>query len=494
MPHLRFLRRRSRRVQHAVCLWHVWIGCALLLSGCSKSDPAEMDRLYREWNQFNQSSTGTFESTEGWALAPHAEQLPATEQIAVVVDPPQLVEPSQYWEFSDDTRLVCLPDVGEDSESDEPSAEAKPLGNLCAPLVSVPATAVTPGADAYGSPAAPELPELELPMPEPVVEEFAVKRSRAIQVPAIKELSTEEHRLLDLIERETLSATTGVPTDAKLDQQCREKIGAAFALSQRGASYAARQELIAVLRLISQAKDNREGTRTRTESLAAGLRALEEAEDFAPRGSQLEAEMALRVVCAAHRTPLARELDLAAMLPSQIMERYNRYAQIKLAHAVAGEPAGSMALYALGKLCSQLGAIEPEQHPLATRKAVAYQQASLLAHNENYMAAHELGVLLAETGHFPEAQHLLTQVAAEQPNAVVYRNLARVQDALGQTDEAQFSRNEGQRLAQQGRGPKPNIAWVSPQEFSRGQTNTFTPQVANRVAAPTQSAPAVMWR
>ena len=102
----------------------------------------------------------------------------------------------------------------------------------------------------------------------------------------------------------------------------------------------------------------------RTESLAAGLRALEESQDFVPRGSQLEAEMNLEVICAAHRTPLARELNLAETLPSRMMERYHRYAQIKLAVAVAGEPAGSMALYSLGKLSSLLAANEGEQHPV----------------------------------------------------------------------------------------------------------------------------------
>jgi hypothetical protein len=104
---------------------------------------------------------------------------------------------------------------------------------------------------------------------------------------------------------------------------------------------------------------------------------------------------------------------------------------------------------------------------------------------------------LAETGHFPEAQHLLSQVAAEQPNAVVYRNLARVQDEMGRHQDAQSSRTKSQLLAQQGRGPRQNVNWVSQQEFSRDQMNTFTtpaPQVANRAAAPAQAAPTTVWR
>jgi tetratricopeptide (TPR) repeat protein len=491
MPRLRLLRRRSRRYQRLACILHLWVGCTLLLTGCSQGDPAEAERLYLEWSK---------ETTEAWALAPNAEELPAVVEAAapVVAEPKPSVKTSRYWQFSDDTRLVCLPAVEGDAPVVE-VAETKPLGVLLMPVANPPvmelqvqeadasrspnapvANATTPGANAQETPGRPLLRSGARAYGSP-----------KFKLPGYQELSAEEQQLLNVIERETLTATTGVLTDARLEQECRDKIAAAFALAQRGASFAARQELIEVLRKISQAKDSREGSRNRSASLAAGLRALEEAEDFAPRGTQLEAELALEIVCASHRTPLARELDLTTMLPSQMMERYNRYAQIKLAVAVAGEPAGSMALYTLGKLNSQLKATDPEQHPLATRRAVAFQQAALLAHNENYLAAHELGLLLAETGHFPEAKHLLAQVATEQPNVVVYRNLARIEEALGDHAQAQFCRAEGERLAQLGRGPQGSIAWVSKQEFSRNQMNNFNsqPQVASR-----PTAPSATWR
>lgn len=465
MPHPRSMRRGLQFLSRP---WHVGILCALMVSGCSKTDPTEMERLYREW------TATTVEGGENWVLAPNAEQLPTNEQAAVQSIAVGTIQPSQYWQFSDDTRLVCLPGVGDESDDNVPATSS--LGKLLSPTTERPIAA----ASVASIEKLESCEELTIEMPKPVVDEASERRRRRIEIPAPAELSAEEQHLLKLIERETLSATTGAPTDKRLDEQCRQKIGSAFQLSQRGAAYAARKELIEILRLISQAKDDREQTRSHTASLAAGLRALEEAEDFMPRGSQLEADMKLSVICAAHRTPVSRELDLGKMLPSQMTERYNRYAQIKLAHAVAGEPAGSMALYALGKLNSQLAASEPEQSPHATRRGVAFQQASLLAHNENYMAAHELGVLLAESGHYPEARHLLAQVASEQPNAVVYRNLARVQEALGRSSEAMASRAEAQRLAQLGRGPRSQVSWVSPQDFSRSQTNTFAPQMAAR--------------
>jgi tetratricopeptide (TPR) repeat protein len=462
-----------------------------------------MERLYREWSQ-------TAEVDDSWVLAPDAEKLPKLTTLSVAEPGNPVVEStaaqvSQYWGTSDDARLVRLPCIDEADSAELNVPVTDWLANLPAPPADTSATQSEPAPQAVAETSPLVEPVLDIPMPAPVAPSpdenapssqpsLAENSDHAIELPRYEDLSSEERHLLELITSESLCATTGTLTDAQLDQECRVKISAAYALSQRGAAYAAREELIGVLRLISQAKDAREDTRSRTESLAAGLRALEEAEDFVPRGSQLEAEMKLDVICAAHRTPLARELNLAATLPSKMMERYQRYAQIKLAMAVAGEPAGSMALYSLGKLNSLLAATEGEQHPLATREAVAFQQAALLAHNENYMAAHELGVLLAETGHFREAEHMLIQVAAERPDAVVFRNLARVQVALGNRKEAQLCQSEAARLAGQGRGPRPNVSWVSPHDFSRNQMNNFTPQVASRPAAPTPSAAPTVWR
>ena len=188
--------------------------------------------------------------------------------------------------------------------------------------------------------------------------------------------------------------------------------------------------------MVSQARDTRQGEPVRTVALAAGLRALDEAENFAPRGTQLEAEMNLAVLTASHRTPIAKEIDHRGVLPQQMMAMYYRYAQFKLALAVAGEPSGSMALHTLGKIHSQLGRLEPQRYRLASRRSIAYQQAALLAHYDNHLAAHELGVLLADSGHLVEAQQLLLQVASQEPNAMVLNNLARVQEKMGIPEQA----------------------------------------------------------
>ncbi len=135
---------------------------------------------------------------------------------------------------------------------------------------------------------------------------------------------------------------------------------------------------------------------------------------------------------------------------------------------MVGEQSGSMALHALGKIYSQLGKLEPEKQPLADRRAFALQQAALVARADNYLAAHELGVLLAESGHYTEAENLLTQVATRQPNPVVFRNLARVERKLGREGAAVASDRQAQYYAARGGVQSTQgVSWVAPQALAQ---------------------------
>lgn len=274
---------------------------------------------------------------------------------------------------------------------------------------------------------------------------------------------------------------TGVPTGAKINQQAADKIRRGYSLAQRGAYYSARSEFVSVLRILTQGKDHLTGQPRRGRALTAGLRALDEVVDFAPSGGPLDADVDLSVITSSHRTPIAE--TEGNLLPQQLMDRYFRYAQVQLGAAVAGEPAGSMALHALGKLHSQLGRVEAEQHPLATRFAYAYQQAALLAHNQNHLAAHELGVLMAESGHYHEAEDLLLQVATREPHPQVLQNLARVQEHLGHVRMAAETKQTASQMRTR-YGSANGITWVDPSVFrSQSRPNwqgSPTPRVAGR--------------
>ena len=262
------------------------------------------------------------------------------------------------------------------------------------------------------------------------------------------------------------ATVTGHPTGAMVTEQAQTKIRRGYKLAQRGAYFAARQEFVEVLRMIAEAKDQKRGVARRSIALANGLRALEEAADFAPRGSAIDSQLDFDVVIASHRTPVAKG-DASKLMPQQLGDLYYRYAQLQLGASVAGEPAASMALHALGKLYSQIGRAEPERIVQADRRAFALQQAALLARSDNHLAAHELGVLLAETGHLVDSQYILAQVAGREPHPVVYRNLARVQRKLGREDLASVSEQQARQLAEQGISSTNGVMWVDPQTLAR---------------------------
>jgi tetratricopeptide (TPR) repeat protein len=286
---------------------------------------------------------------------------------------------------------------------------------------------------------------------------------------------------------------TGVWTGAKNHDVALAKIQHGYLLADRHAYYAAQQEFIQVLRMVSRTADAREQTTVRTTDLASGLRALEEAEDFVPTGTGLEADLNVAIIASAHRTSVMQDSQLAQIQPRQLMDRYFRFAQIKLAAAVSDDPDGSMALHALGKLQRRLSQLEPKEHPLAHRQAFAFQQAALLSHRYNHLAAHELGVLLADAGRYPEAVSLLEQVAAKEPHSVVLRNLAQVQYKLGRAGLAAANDRQANLLASQSGDRGSKVQWVSPQEFSRAaDATTFGMPVESRTdGAPVSMAPAI---
>jgi hypothetical protein len=310
--------------------------------------------------------------------------------------------------------------------------------------------------------------------------------------PSPEEAVAEESDNPHLAEAERLLAdaspsATGSPTGAMVSERAQERIRRGYALAQRGASFAARSEFIQALRMIAEAKDQKHGAPRRTVALANGLRALEEAADFAPQGPAVDADLNLDVIISSHRTPVAKTQAVEKRLPQQLADLYFRYAQLQLGGAVAGEPAGSMALHALGKVYSQLGRSERDMSVQADRCAFALQQAALLARDDNHLAAHELGVLLAESGHYVESEHLLAQVATKQPHPVVFRNWARVQRKLGQEQLAVMSEQQAQTLAaREGSGM---VTWVPPAALAQtGDTvaPASPPRMANSPAAPRQ--------
>lgn len=262
-------------------------------------------------------------------------------------------------------------------------------------------------------------------------------------------------------------------------QRANEMNDRANQLAQRGAVYLARDEALAALRLIAQAKDLQAGVSDHSSSLTEALVALREADDFAsPANSRDDMRPVVELVVP-HRTKILKEQTDSPLSPVEALQRYLTYAQRKLVEAGGGEPVASRTLYLLGKLQINLPATGLSQQQTQSAKAMVYQQAALGVYSGNYLAANELGVLLARFGQLPDARRVLLHSVTTKPHADGWHNLAVVHDRLGETELANRARQESARLSTspvsvQPAG-KPSVQWVDAATFAAGSRPQSTP-------------------
>ncbi len=289
------------------------------------------------------------------------------------------------------------------------------------------------------------------------------------------------------------SAALAYPaTKSELTNQLLPAVQRGYSLAQHGAFYAARTEFIQVLRRVAQAKDAGSSSDDHARALAAGLRALDEADDFVPQGAQLEAELDVRKVASAHRTPILRDYP-EEVLPQEAVVLYHTHAQQQLSIATSGEQAGSMALYGLGKVYARL-AERRDDDVQCTRNAMTMYAASLDSCSDNPMAANELGVMLCRMGHAAEAVDRFKRAIDLAPSATAYHNLAIAQQKLGMPGQAAANEQEAQRLAALDRSAgalsrRAGVQWVSPEEMARvTQSGAPTPAAPGLVAPAPETA------
>ena len=215
---------------------------------------------------------------------------------------------------------------------------------------------------------------------------------------------------------------------------------------------------------------------------------MKEAEDFLPGGSRLEADLDLPGIIAGHTTPVLKD-DAENVTPMTALRCYLTFAQEQFAAAAGREVAGSMALHALGKLHAALAQKKGTPIVAPESKAMVFYQAALLVYPKNYMAANDLGVLLAQCGHYADARAMLEHSLSLCPQSTGWQNLAVVYRQLGQTALAERAARQATLLRQAEiarRQASPAAAndavqWVDPQTFA--QTSTNTPNSPGATAA-----------
>jgi tetratricopeptide (TPR) repeat protein len=264
-------------------------------------------------------------------------------------------------------------------------------------------------------------------------------------------------------------------------RQADEKIREGIELADRGANFAARADFITALRLLAQGLDNDEGGARHSQALSAALTAMKEAQDFLPAPGKVEGEMDLSPIIAAHRTPLLKNAPTERLQAMRAMKQYFNFAQEQLCLAVGPEVAGSMALRSLGKLHAAMSDKAVPEVTLPEAQAITFFQAAMLVCPRNYMAANDLGVLLAHKNDFAAARAALEHSVRVCPCAENLRNLSVVYRQLGDLRSAELAGRDADaakaaELARQrssNRSAGGAVQWVDPSVIARptGQWN-----------------------
>jgi Flp pilus assembly protein TadD len=241
--------------------------------------------------------------------------------------------------------------------------------------------------------------------------------------------------------------------------------------------YSARARFVMALRLITQSLDAQSGGGDFSQALANGLQALEEAADFQPSGARLEAELSLPAIVSTHRTPALQQEDLRNWTAMAALQRYHVYAEQQLTRAGGREMAAADALYGLARLQPYLATEASDQSSRSGPIAMSLYQAALMVEPQHYLAANELGALFARYGQWREAREALRHAVAVRPDCpVLWENLARVHDQLGERDLAQLALHEWQVALQYSRksaakSPAPKVQWVDAGAFAELSPN-----------------------
>ncbi len=277
---------------------------------------------------------------------------------------------------------------------------------------------------------------------------------------------------------------------AAVETRATTAVQHAFALAERGAVYSARAEMMQVLRSVAEARDVALGGKRHTESLAAALRALEEADDFQPQSARLEASLHLKTLVIGHRTPVLQDADLDSLTAIAAMQQYYSFARVQFAAAAGDCRAASLALFGLGKLHTP-GA-------QGSARAMVYYEAALAIDPQNHLAANELGVLLAGCEQWIDAKRVLQQSVQSCPLPQTWHNLAAVHERLGENDLASLARNELQILTRRtGRplttAPGLSVQWITPNEFAM-TGGAKAPLATAPPARPVQTSDQEWWK
>ena len=263
-------------------------------------------------------------------------------------------------------------------------------------------------------------------------------------------------------------------------QFAEQQIEEGYQLAMRGATHSARARFTRALEIVADALDMTEGGNIHRDALWDAITAMQEAKDFLPLRTQRHRAQLGNAVEVHKTTVLKSRSDIDEIAAMEALQLYFTYAAKQLNVAGGTTPVASHALYQLGKLTPLL-----EKTSLTTPTSYAYYQAALEVDQQNYLAANELGVLLANMGYLDASQATLRHSLTIQPSPAVWHNLAVVHKRKGEHDLAAQAQQQGQQLSVASGQLSPNqvnpIVWLPNADFARvGHPGRNRPNASRR--------------
>ena len=268
-------------------------------------------------------------------------------------------------------------------------------------------------------------------------------------------------------------------------QRADRHVRQGLALANRGATFSARAEFIDGLRIIANTLDRQQATQQHSQALAAGMQLAEESRDFIPRPGRLDSDLDIEALIQSHTSTVLKDTVLKDTVPKDdqpttahdALVAYQREGRIQLALAIGDHQVGSLALFALGKLQTATPPTSKQREEVQIAQAEIFQGAAVDVDSNNFLAANELGVLLASRGELQQARDLLHRSIAIAPLRETWHNLAVVHSRLGENDLAAQAHSQW-RLAGRspttltGKSPSDSspVRWVNTRTFQSSAT------------------------
>ena len=241
------------------------------------------------------------------------------------------------------------------------------------------------------------------------------------------------------------------------ESRAREHIRYGESLTRRRAFFAAREEFIRALLLISGSY-NSGASQGYPERFAQALVAIEEANDFQGVPNEASNNKLYQQKVLTHKTRLVAPQNIATTTPVNAMALYSGFAQEQIEQAIGYSVAGSEALHALGKLESLSQDSNMKLARTSQLKALIFFRAAIKINPSNAVCANDLGVLLFNMGHLPEAEHALKTSLGSSQSQMSWSNLASVHNYRASTAEQGDQQQEQRWLA--------NLATKEAQDFA----------------------------